>query len=169
MERAALFKSPRTAIVLSFWCREGCYAAFGRSQWHSLIRQTGCDSFCHCSFFLPSLFSPLNIPGIFSLWLKDQRAGEPPLPLMNELLVLLYYASIMWCLCSGGGGGEKSSGKYLSFKIAPCALSCSRAVRDIFSLLCAQDCFAFGIWEACDRASNGVCEDFPLPPPLPVL
>lgn len=169
MERAALFKSPRTAIVLSFWCREGCYAAFGRPQWHSLIRQTGCDSFCHCSFFLPSLFSPLNIPGIFSLWLKDQRAGEPPLPLMNELLVLLYYASIMWCLCSGGGG-RKIFWKILVIQDSPMCFELQQSSEGyIFSLLCAQDCFAFGIWEACDRASNGVCEDFPLPPPLPVL
>lgn len=37
---------------------------------------------------------------------------------------------------------------------------------DIFSSLCAQDCFAFGIWESCAGANSGGqnVSEFPLPP-----
>lgn len=76
-----------------------------------------------CFFFL----FPLNIPSIFSLWLKDQRAREPALPIMNELLVLLAYASVMWCLCSAERIKTNSFGKDSSFKIA----LQRAAVRDI--------------------------------------
>lgn len=156
-------------MCFPFGAGKGKDAAFGTSQWHSLIKQTGFDSFCRCAevFFL----FPLHIPGIFSLWLKDQRAREPALPLVNELLLLLYYASIMWCLCSVGK--KKNFWKILGVQDSPVCFtgSCTRAGMDIFSSLCAQDCFAFGIWESCAGANSGGqnVSEFPLPPPLPVL
>lgn len=170
---------------MSFPCcaGEGKDAAFGDSQWRSVIKQTGFDSFCHCAilvFFFSFFLFPLNIPSVFSLWLKDQRAREPALLIVNELLVLLACASITWCLCSGRGRKKKTKTnhfwKILVTQDNPTCFtgSCSRAVRDIFSSLCAQDCFAFGVWDSCAGASSSgqnVCEDFllPLPLPLPLL
>lgn len=76
---------------------------------------------------------------------------------MNELLLLLYYASIMWCLCSVGKKKKKNFWKIVVIQDSPMCFTGSRtrAGMDIFSSLCAQDCFAFGIWESCAGANSG--------------
>lgn len=99
----ALFKALRTSLVLPFLCREGegcCLWRFSMVLLNQVDRFWLLLSLCWFSFFFFFFLFPLNIPSIFSLRLKDQRAREPALPIMNGLLALLAYASVMWCLCS---------------------------------------------------------------------
>lgn len=61
------------------WCREGCCAAFGRSQWHSLIKQTSCDSFCH-RLFVSFFFLPAKHPRHFQPLAQRSESRRAPSP-----------------------------------------------------------------------------------------